>query len=92
MLTAQSFMYYICECVDFCTFLFLSLLMIIVIWIQVVEKLNRELFSKLDGVGAIIISPTRELAQQTYRTLTQIAHAHEVISFCLVFSTNINLL
>ncbi|CCE65875.1 hypothetical protein TPHA_0N00940 [Tetrapisispora phaffii CBS 4417] len=40
--------------------------------IPVLEKLYREKWSEFDGLGALIISPTRELAMQTYEVLTKI--------------------
>lgn len=40
--------------------------------IPVIEKLYRERWTELDGLGALIISPTRELAMQTYEVLGKI--------------------
>ncbi|CUS23654.1 LAQU0S11e01244g1_1 [Lachancea quebecensis] len=40
--------------------------------IPVIEKLYRERWTEFDGLGALIISPTRELAMQTYEVLTKI--------------------
>ncbi|CAR24937.1 ATP-dependent RNA helicase DBP4 [Lachancea thermotolerans] len=40
--------------------------------IPVIEKLYREKWTEFDGLGALIISPTRELAMQTYEVLTKI--------------------
>lgn len=40
--------------------------------IPVLEKLYRERWTEFDGLGALIISPTRELAMQTYEVLTKI--------------------
>lgn len=34
---------------------------------------------KLDGIGALIITPTRELAQQIYETLSKIGKYHDFI-------------
>ena len=59
---------------------------------QVLEKLYREKWSRVDGVGAIVISPTRELvgftidppfhsllqALQTFTTLRKIGAKHDV--------------
>ena len=46
--------------------------------VPLVEKLNRELFSRDHGIGAVVISPTQELATQTYKTLVEVASEHEV--------------
>lgn len=40
--------------------------------IPVLEKLYRERWTEFDGLGALIISPTRELAMQIYEVLTKI--------------------
>lgn len=40
--------------------------------VPVLERLMREKWSALDGVGALVISPTRELAVQTYEVLVKI--------------------
>lgn len=40
--------------------------------IPVIEKLHRAKWSEMDGLGALIISPTRELAQQIYEVLKKI--------------------
>lgn len=40
--------------------------------IPVIEKLYREKWTEYDGLGALIISPTRELAMQTYEVLVKI--------------------
>lgn len=40
--------------------------------IPVLEKLYREKWTEFDGLGALIISPTRELAMQIYEVLTKI--------------------
>eukprot|EP00042_Codosiga_hollandica_P056009 m.797126 g.797126 ORF g.797126 m.797126 type:complete len:187 (-) comp59253_c0_seq4:2656-3216(-) len=46
--------------------------------IPVIEKLYRERWTRIDGIGAIIISPTRELAMQTFQTLRKIGEKHDV--------------
>lgn len=46
--------------------------------IPLVEKLYRLRWTGMDGIGAIIISPTRELASQTFDTLRAIGHAHNL--------------
>lgn len=40
--------------------------------VPVLEKLYRERWTEYDGVGALIISPTRELAMQIYEVLVKI--------------------
>lgn len=40
--------------------------------IPILEKLYRERWTEFDGLGALIISPTRELAMQIYEVLTKI--------------------
>ncbi|KAL5548347.1 hypothetical protein UlMin_003578 [Ulmus minor] len=44
--------------------------------IPVLEKLHRERWSHEDGVGCIIISPTRELAGQTFDVLKKVGKHH----------------
>lgn len=46
--------------------------------IPVLERLYRERWSRTDGVGAIVISPTRELALQIFQTLRKIGVKHEM--------------
>ncbi|CAH1388749.1 unnamed protein product [Nezara viridula] len=45
--------------------------------IPVLEVLFRQKWSSLDGVGALIITPTRELALQIYETLVKVGKYHE---------------
>lgn len=51
--------------------------------IPVVEKLYREKWTEFDGLGALIISPTRELAMQIYEVLVKIGR-HSSFSAGLV--------
>ena len=44
--------------------------------VPVLEKLFRERWSKLDGIGALIIVPTRELAMQIFDVLRTIGKNH----------------
>jgi len=46
--------------------------------IPLIEKLNRERWSKLDGLGALIIVPVRELAIQCFEVLRSFAHLHQM--------------
>jgi len=45
--------------------------------IPVLEKLWRERWSSLDGLGALLISPTRELAYQTFEVLRKVGKYHD---------------
>ena len=45
--------------------------------IPVLELLWRERWTPLDGIGALIISPTRELAYQTFEVLRKIGCRHD---------------
>ena len=46
--------------------------------IPVLELLWRQKWSSLDGMGALIISPTRELAYQTFQVLRTVGHKHSL--------------
>jgi len=43
----------------------------------VLEKLYKEVWSQRDGLGALIISPTRELALQTFKVLKVVGKHHD---------------
>ncbi|ROL47612.1 putative ATP-dependent RNA helicase DDX10 [Anabarilius grahami] len=45
--------------------------------IPVLECLYREQWTAMDGLGALIISPTRELAYQTFEVLRKVGRRHE---------------
>nr|XP_043900927.1 probable ATP-dependent RNA helicase DDX10 [Solea senegalensis] len=45
--------------------------------IPILECLFRQQWSSMDGLGALIISPTRELAYQTFEVLRKIGKNHE---------------
>jgi ATP-dependent RNA helicase DDX10/DBP4 len=45
--------------------------------LQVLECLWRQKWSAIDGLGALIISPTRELAYQTFDVLKKIGKHHD---------------
>jgi len=55
-----------------------------VVCLQVLERLYREKWSRDDGLGALILSPTRELALQTFDVLRKIGARHDAISAGLV--------
>ncbi len=42
---------------------------------QVVEKLYRERWTRLDGLGALVLTPTRELALQIFQELRKVREA-----------------
>ncbi|CAG8517371.1 9051_t:CDS:10 [Diversispora eburnea] len=44
--------------------------------IPLIEKLFREKWSQLDGLGALVIAPTRELAVQIFEVLRKIGRKH----------------
>lgn len=52
--------------------------------IPVLETLYRQHWSKYDGLGALILSPTRELSLQIFDVLRQIGSKHHSISAGLV--------
>ncbi|EDQ89850.1 uncharacterized protein MONBRDRAFT_16806 [Monosiga brevicollis MX1] len=57
--------------------------------IPVLEGLFRQRWSKPDGVGGLIISPTRELALQTYEVLTKIGCFHDMSAGLVVGGTTL---
>jgi len=52
--------------------------------IPVIEKLFRAKWSREDGLGALILSPTRELALQTFDVLRKIGCRHDALSAGLI--------
>lgn len=53
-------------------------------WVQVLEKLYRSKWGALDGLGALVISPTRELALQIFDELRKIGKKHELSAGLLI--------
>ncbi|XP_028165918.1 probable ATP-dependent RNA helicase DDX10 [Ostrinia furnacalis] len=45
--------------------------------IPILENLFCKKWTRLDGVGALVISPTRELAYQIYETLRKVGYLHD---------------
>lgn len=45
---------------------------------QVLEILYCKQWTRLDGLGALIITPTRELAYQIYETLRKVGQYHDI--------------
>ncbi|CAE7217687.1 DDX10 [Symbiodinium pilosum] len=52
--------------------------------VPTVECLYRQNWSKMDGLGAVIVSPTRELAYQIYQVLINVGQEHEISAGCIV--------
>ncbi|CAF2327225.1 unnamed protein product [Brassica napus] len=52
--------------------------------IPVLEKLHKERWGPEDGVGCIIISPTRELAAQTFSVLNKVGKFHKFSAGLLI--------
>ena len=52
--------------------------------LQVLEALYRARWSEMDGIGALIISPTRELALQIFDELRKVGKHHSVSAGLLI--------
>ena len=52
--------------------------------LQVIEKLYRLKWGPLDGLGVLVISPTRELALQIFDELRKIGKKHELSAGLLI--------
>lgn len=48
------------------------------LFVQVLEILYCKQWTRYDGVGALIITPTRELAYQIYETLRKVGLYHDI--------------
>lgn len=57
--------------------------------IPVLENLFTKKWSRHDGVGAVIISPTRELAYQIFETLKKIGSDHEISAGLIIGGKNL---
>ncbi|CAF4849115.1 unnamed protein product [Pieris macdunnoughi] len=57
--------------------------------IPILELLFCKKWTRLDGVGAIVISPTRELAYQIYETLRKIGHFHDFSAGLIIGGQNL---
>eukprot|EP00038_Savillea_parva_P008366 m.176464 g.176464 ORF g.176464 m.176464 type:complete len:764 (-) comp14177_c0_seq1:181-2472(-) len=55
--------------------------------IPIIERLWRLRWSKMDGVGAVVISPTRELALQTFQALAQVGGKHDMSAGLIIGGT-----
>jgi len=56
---------------------------------QVVEKLFRLKWGNLDGLGALVISPTRELAMQIFDELRKVGAKHDLSAGLLIGGKNV---
>eukprot|EP00931_Biecheleriopsis_adriatica_P049442 TRINITY_DN28600_c0_g1_i1.p1 TRINITY_DN28600_c0_g1~~TRINITY_DN28600_c0_g1_i1.p1 ORF type:complete len:813 (-),score=148.91 TRINITY_DN28600_c0_g1_i1:43-2481(-) len=52
--------------------------------VPLMECLFRNRWTQMDGLGGLVVSPTRELAYQIYQVLTNIGSDHEVSAGCIV--------
>jgi len=57
--------------------------------LQVLEHLFINKWSRTDGVGAIIISPTRELAYQIFETLKKVGKHHDFSAGLIIGGKNL---
>ncbi|CAG9807131.1 unnamed protein product [Chironomus riparius] len=57
--------------------------------IPILENLFTKKWSRMDGVGAIIISPTRELAYQIFETLKKVGAHHDFSSGLIIGGKNL---
>ncbi|XP_038214026.1 probable ATP-dependent RNA helicase DDX10 [Zerene cesonia] len=57
--------------------------------IPILELLFCKKWTRLDGVGALVISPTRELAYQIYETLRKIGHNHDFSAGLIIGGQNL---
>ncbi|CRL06371.1 CLUMA_CG019043, isoform A [Clunio marinus] len=57
--------------------------------IPILENLYLKKWTRLDGVGAIIISPTRELAYQIFETLKKVGAHHDFSSGLIIGGKNL---
>lgn len=57
--------------------------------IPILETLFCKKWTRLDGVGALVISPTRELAYQIYETLRKVGHLHDFSAGLIIGGQNL---
>lgn len=55
----------------------------------ILERLFCEKWTRLDGVGALVISPTRELAYQIYETLRKVGYLHDFSAGLIIGGQNL---
>ncbi|XP_049290600.1 probable ATP-dependent RNA helicase DDX10 [Anopheles funestus] len=59
--------------------------------IPILERLFVEKWSHMDGLGALIITPTRELATQIFETTVQVARHHDFTAGLLIGGQNLKI-
>uniref|UniRef100_A0A0G4H3S2 ATP-dependent RNA helicase n=1 Tax=Chromera velia CCMP2878 TaxID=1169474 RepID=A0A0G4H3S2_9ALVE len=52
--------------------------------VPIVERLFRQRFTSTDGLGALILSPTRELAVQIFDVLRNVGKQHDLSAGCVI--------
>ncbi|XP_068633836.1 probable ATP-dependent RNA helicase DDX10 [Battus philenor] len=57
--------------------------------IPILENLFCKKWTRLDGVGALVISPTRELAYQIYETLRKVGYLHDFSAGLIIGGQNL---
>ncbi|XP_026736543.1 probable ATP-dependent RNA helicase DDX10 [Trichoplusia ni] len=57
--------------------------------IPILENLFCKKWTRLDGVGALVISPTRELAYQIYEALRKVGHLHDFSAGLIIGGQNL---
>ncbi|KAH9645748.1 hypothetical protein HF086_002675 [Spodoptera exigua] len=57
--------------------------------VPILENLFCKKWTRLDGVGALVISPTRELAYQIYETLRKVGHLHDFSAGLIIGGQNL---
>lgn len=57
--------------------------------IPILESLFCKKWTRLDGVGALVISPTRELAYQIYETLRKVGYLHDFSAGLIIGGQNL---
>lgn len=57
--------------------------------IPILENLFCNKWSRLEGVGALVISPTRELAYQIFQTLRKIGQLHDFSAGLIIGGQNL---
>uniref|UniRef100_A0A915K3S3 ATP-dependent RNA helicase n=1 Tax=Romanomermis culicivorax TaxID=13658 RepID=A0A915K3S3_ROMCU len=55
--------------------------------IPILERLWANKWTQMDGLGALIISPTRELALQTYEVLCKVGCKHDLSAALIIGGT-----
>ncbi|XP_026501796.2 probable ATP-dependent RNA helicase DDX10 [Vanessa tameamea] len=57
--------------------------------VPILEILFCKKWTRMDGVGALVISPTRELAYQIYETLRKVGHLHDFSAGLIIGGQNL---